>query len=279
MIRTIDGRTNPWKGPSSSAGPHDQAPSRPQVTPAKSRAARRRSFLRPSSVPLTRVDTIPEPEAERVRASGGAGIAASSGQLDTASSSVGRAMASPSRPLEPTVRQDMEQRFGHDFSMVRVHTDAKAAESARAVDAPAYTVGQDIVFSEGHYAHHSREGSKLLVHELAHVIQQERGADSPSRRQSDTVEQDADAAATAFLQGRRPIHVGESSGPGLARQARSDRPRVPHSTTHRAASMQPRAQLVALAREAERRQAASARGVSTAEAGPSSVTGLIARTP
>ena len=93
----------------------DQAPPRPQLRPAKSRAARRRSFLRPSSVSLTRVDTIPEPEAERVRATGGAGIAASSGQLDTASSSVGRAMASPSRPLEPTVRQDMEQRFGHDF--------------------------------------------------------------------------------------------------------------------------------------------------------------------
>ena len=250
----------------------DQAPPRPQLRPAKSRAARRRSFLRPSSVPLTRVDTIPEPEAERAHAAGGASVPASNGQLGAASSSVGRAMASPSRPLEPTVRQDMEQRFGHDFSMVRVHTDAKAAESARAVDALAYTVGQDIVFSEGHYAHHSREGSKLLAHELAHVIQQERGADSPSRRQNGVVEQDADAAATAFVEGRRPIHVGESSGPGLARQARSDGPRVPHSTPHRAASMQPRAQLVDLAREAERRRAASARGVSTAEAGPSSAT-------
>ena len=128
------------------------------------------------------------------------------------------------------------------------------------MEALAYTVGQDIVFSEGHYAHHSREGSKLLAHELAHVIQQERGADSPSGRQSGTVEQDADAAATAFLEGRRPIHVGGASRPGLARQALSGGPGVTHSPAHHAASTQPRAQLVALPerRSAARQQALSA---------------------
>lgn len=60
-------------------------------------------------------------------------------------------LRSPGQPLDPTTRAFMEPRFGHDFSQVRVHTDAKAAESARAVDALAYTVGRDVVFGAGNY--------------------------------------------------------------------------------------------------------------------------------
>jgi hypothetical protein len=66
----------------------------------------------------------------------------------------------------------MESRFGHDFSGVRVHTDAKAASSARAVNALAYTVGRDIVFGAGQYAPHASTGQELLAHELAHTVQQ-----------------------------------------------------------------------------------------------------------
>jgi hypothetical protein len=66
----------------------------------------------------------------------------------------------------------MEQRFGHDFSQVRVHTDAQAARSTRAVDALAYTVGQNIVFGAGQYAPATAMGRKLLAHELTHVLQQ-----------------------------------------------------------------------------------------------------------
>jgi hypothetical protein len=66
----------------------------------------------------------------------------------------------------------MEPRFGHDFSPVRVHTDTKSAESARAVDAMAYTVGRDIVFGADQYKQGSPEGQSLLAHELAHVVQQ-----------------------------------------------------------------------------------------------------------
>src|SRR5215204_5149289 len=55
-------------------------------------------------------------------------------------------LRSPGRPLDHAARAEMEPRFGHDFSRVRVHTDAWAAESARAVDALAYTVGRDVVF-------------------------------------------------------------------------------------------------------------------------------------
>jgi hypothetical protein len=66
----------------------------------------------------------------------------------------------------------MEPRFGRDFSGVRVHTDSAAAESARAVNANAYTVGQHIVFDEGKYNPSSTSGKQLLAHELAHTVQQ-----------------------------------------------------------------------------------------------------------
>lgn len=94
------------------------------------------------------------------------------GGTDTAPASVDRVLASSGRPLDSSLQQDMGQRFGHDFSRVRVHTDAKAAESARAVSARAYTVGHDIVFAEGHYDPGVEEGRKLLAHELTHTIQQ-----------------------------------------------------------------------------------------------------------
>ncbi len=63
----------------------------------------------------------------------------------------------------------MEPRFGHDFSQVRVHTDALAAESARAIDARAYARGNAIVFGAGEYRPSSPAGRRLLAHELAHV--------------------------------------------------------------------------------------------------------------
>jgi hypothetical protein len=66
----------------------------------------------------------------------------------------------------------MERRFGHDFSQVRVHTDARASESAKAIGARAYTVGRDVVFAAGQFAPHSTKGNMLLAHELAHVLQQ-----------------------------------------------------------------------------------------------------------
>ena len=59
-----------------------------------------------------------------------------------------------------------------DFSQVRIHTGPQAAASARAVNALAYTVGQNVVFDQGQYAPHSRTGQKLLAHELTHVLQQ-----------------------------------------------------------------------------------------------------------
>jgi hypothetical protein len=79
-------------------------------------------------------------------------------------------------PLAPEVRQDMEARLGHDFGNVRVHTDARAHESAAAVGAHAYTVGSDVVFQRGRFDASSTEGRTTLAHELTHVVQQRQGA-------------------------------------------------------------------------------------------------------
>jgi len=79
---------------------------------------------------------------------------------------------SSGKPLDRGTRSFMESRFGHDFGRVRVHTDARAAESARAVNAHAYTVGHDIVFADGRFDPSARAGRRLLAHELTHVVQQ-----------------------------------------------------------------------------------------------------------
>lgn len=81
-------------------------------------------------------------------------------------------LRSPGQPLEAEALEFMESRFGYDFSQVRVHTDTKASDSARSVNARAYTVGRDIVFGVGEYAPHSPEGKRLLAHELSHTVQQ-----------------------------------------------------------------------------------------------------------
>ena len=96
----------------------------------------------------------------------------SEGKWWTAPASVDRVLASSGKPLEPALRHDMEQRFGHDFSRVRVHTGGAAEQSAREVNALAYTVGQDVVFGLGQYAPQSDTGRRLMAHELAHVMQQ-----------------------------------------------------------------------------------------------------------
>lgn len=89
-----------------------------------------------------------------------------------APASVDSVLASPGKPLDPALQQGMEQRFGHDFSRVRVHSGAAAAQSARDVNAYAYTVGHDMVFGAGRFAPNTHEGRRLIAHELTHVVQQ-----------------------------------------------------------------------------------------------------------
>lgn len=85
---------------------------------------------------------------------------------------VDQTLQSPGRPLDRGTRTFMEDRFGHDFGHVRVHTDGTAAESAQAVGARAYTVGSHIVFARGEYDTASNDGRQLMSHELTHVVQQ-----------------------------------------------------------------------------------------------------------
>ena len=116
------------------------------------------------------------------------------------------------QPLDAGTRTDMEQRFGHDFAQVRVHTGSRAAESAQAVSALAYTVGQHVVFGANQLSPTTTEGRHLLAHELAHTVQQ-RG--TPERRQHRLIVRDhdsseeraADRAADIALRGGTVSHA------------------------------------------------------------------------
>jgi len=90
-------------------------------------------------------------------------------------------LRSSGTPLDAKTRDEMQARLGADLGHVRVHSDARAAESARAVDALAYTVGSSIVFDRARYAPREPAGRALLIHELVHTVQQgNRGIPSAS---------------------------------------------------------------------------------------------------
>jgi hypothetical protein len=121
------------------------------------------------------------------------------------------------RPLPAGVRAFFEPRFGHDLGDVRVHADDRAARSARALDAAAYTVGRDVVFAPGQYRPDAEQGRRLLAHELAHVLHQtdsphrlERQAASPSLR-SPTLEISALRGQGGFAVHSSPLTSPERS--------------------------------------------------------------------
>jgi len=136
-------------------------------------------------------------------------------------------LRSPGRPLESSTRQFMESRFGHDFSQVRVHADGKAAASAQAVNARAYTVGRDVVFGPGEYTPESSGGQRLLAHELTHVVQQQRsgagvlGQASRIGSPSSAAEQEARQSAAHILAGGR-ASPGASVAPGTVQRDNGD---------------------------------------------------------
>ncbi len=129
---------------------------------------------------------------------------------------VHEALRSPGQPLDAATRATLEPRLGHDFSHVRVHTDAQAAASARSVNALAYTVGRDVVFGAGQYAPSTPHGQRLLAHELTHVIQQ--GTASPATASlavgptDDAFEREADTIAR---------HIGRDATVATGQAARS----------------------------------------------------------
>lgn len=137
---------------------------------------------------------------------------------------VDEALNSHGQPLDPKTRTSMESGFRHDFGNVRVHTDSKAAASARAVNALAYTVGRDIVFGAGQFAPGVRKTDELLAHELTHVVQQSqttaRNSPLAVASHSGVLEDEARESSQRLLNGRA---VGPLSSAGLqiARQTPS----------------------------------------------------------
>ncbi|HEV7374854.1 MAG TPA: DUF4157 domain-containing protein [Pyrinomonadaceae bacterium] len=104
-------------------------------------------------------------------------------------------LTSAGQPLDHVTRAFMEPRLGYDLGQVRIHTDSRAADSARAVNALAYTVGRDVVFAPNQYAPTTARGRTLLAHELAHTVQQggstsvlHRQVACPSRPASETAQ-------------------------------------------------------------------------------------------
>ena len=132
-------------------------------------------------------------------------------------------LRSSGQPLDEATRAYMEPRFGHDFSGVRVHADPKAAQSAQAVDALAYTFGSHIVFGTHQHAPGNSAGRELMAHELAHVVQQQHVAAGTTvtnvSQPNDAGETSADQLSRAALSGQRSgTHIAESSSPVLSRQ-------------------------------------------------------------
>jgi hypothetical protein len=131
-------------------------------------------------------------------------------------------------PLDPGARSFLEQRMGADFSDVRVHTGAKADESARSISAQAYTVGADLVFRSGAYQPDTPGGRHVLAHELAHVVQQKAGpvAGTPAAGgisvsdPSDAFEQAAVRAADHVMAGE-PAPAAAAAGGEVATAQRA----------------------------------------------------------
>jgi len=143
--------------------------------------------------------------------------------------SVNRTLQSPGHSLDPSTRSVMEPRFGRDFSGVRVHTGPQAAESARDVNANAYTVGNHIVFDHGKYDPGSESGQHLLAHELAHTVQQsglQRSSDHISLGESSEyhrLEHEADTIADAVMSGApAPVPASRPGQPLVSRAAKDD---------------------------------------------------------
>lgn len=83
-------------------------------------------------------------------------------------------VSSGGSPLDASTRAYFESRLGYDFSRIRVHDDSKASESAKGINADAYSVGNNIVFAENRLQPGTLVGNRLLAHELVHIVQYRR---------------------------------------------------------------------------------------------------------
>jgi hypothetical protein len=126
-------------------------------------------------------------------------------------------LASPGRPLDAATRAFFEPRFGYDFGHVRIHVDDQASQSARSINALAYTVGRDIVFRSGQFDPATSSGRRLLAHELSHVVQQT--GRSASAAHAAAGRRDPMPAVTAARAHTSDAHIGL-----IQRQPKTDGP-------------------------------------------------------
>jgi len=163
---------------------------------------------------------------------------------DPAPASVEAALGGPGAALDSGTREYMEGRFGYRLSDVRIHTDARAAASARDVHAVAYTVGRDVVFDSGRFAPASADGRRLLAHELTHVVQQGGLARAPGAGglrvgpSGDSHEREADRVADQVARGAPVVSVHGAAPPTLARANTQETADVLHAGTVAGAGVQ-----------------------------------------
>lgn len=152
-------------------------------------------------------------------------VATGAGLVNDVPPIVDEVLRSPGQPLDKETRDYFEPRFGHDFSQVRVHTDSKASESANAINARAFTLGSDIVFSGSS----GLREKHTLAHELSHVVQQSQGSALPSSGlkvgPSDTShEREADSTARAVLSSTVASPVALSAAQPALQRTNGDPP-------------------------------------------------------
>ena len=188
----------------------------PSLTPALESPAPAQMRLRRHAWPNRRVRRMSQEAASTQNSERGTRIS----ERFRGSPIVHDVLHATGQPLNAATRAYMEPRFGHDFSKVRVHTDAEAAESASAVNAQAYTVGRDMVFGSRQYMPGTKMGDLLIAHELTHVIQQSRSSLSLQPQSislpGDALKHEADAAAKQATCGN-PVAV-PSNVPALPLQ-------------------------------------------------------------
>lgn len=147
-----------------------------------------------------------------------------------------RSTAGPTAPapLPSAIRSAFEPQFGHDFSQVRIHDDAAAGASARAMGAQAWTNGDDIFLGDGAPRPETLAGRRLVAHELTHVVQQRsaaRGATNASPSRLDQPE--PDALDRAERQADELARVADESRPGGGTPVRLTSSALPASAVQR----------------------------------------------
>lgn len=145
-------------------------------------------LVAPMAEPEPRASQATNAPLARRRASG------SPSAIGAAPALVAAGLSVPSYPLDARTHGYFAARFGHDFSAVRVHADGPAAASAAALNARAYTVGNDVVFGAGEYRPATASGRRLLAHELVHVAQQSAASGPPLVQRSPIFPDDSCAA-------------------------------------------------------------------------------------